>query len=331
MFAFASYRQQARDPAMVIWPTFKATEGGFSPKHRQLVLELLDSLIAAYPVDTDRIYLGGVSCAASEAWDTLALRPGFFAGALFWDGGRGTARPSAVGRVPSWIFGSAGSFVGGTADLAHSLRREGGFALFTRYDKPDHIEAIRAGLSNPAAVTWLLAQRLGQEPTSPFALVIEQPTSEPNLTTAATSLNLSGSARSSEGRLIRVIWENQTGKTAGLANGSYDWPASPVSLVADKTNVIAVTATLDTTWAPAFGGTTTFGDTISVFSTPVRLSLGMHGNDATLDWTGGVPPFTVQRAPTIDAAAWEDTLSNVTPPVRVSAAGPTQFHRVRGR
>lgn len=331
MFAFASYRQQARDPALVIWPTFKATEGGFSPKHRQLVLELLDSLIAAYPVDTNRIYLGGVSCGASEAWDTLAMRPGFFAGALFWDGGRGTARPSAVGPVPSWVFGSAGSFVGGTADLAHSLRQEGGFALFTRYEKPDHIEAIRAGLSNPASVTWLLAQRRGQEATSPLALVIEQPTSEPNLTTAATSLSLTGSARTSEGRLVRVTWENQAGRTGGIADGTHDWSASPVGLAAGKTNVIIVTATLDTTWAPAFGGITTFSDTISVFSTPVRLSLRVQGPDATLDWTGGVPPFTVQRAPTVDAAAWEDVFSNVTPPVTVPTPGPTQFYRVRGR
>jgi hypothetical protein len=98
-------------------------------------------------------------------------------------------------------------------------------------------------------------------------------------------------------------------------------PAVP--LAADKTNAIVVTATLDTTWAPAFGGTTTFSDTVSVFSTPVRLSLTRQGGD--------VLPFSLWTAPAVDATEWSLLEDNVTPPLTFPAPVGTQFYLLRGR
>ncbi len=137
------------------------------------------------------------------------------------------------------------------------------------------------------------------------------------------------------GNITAVSWENRANRFKGVASTDRQadatfWVANHIPLAADKTNVLVVAATLDTTWAPAFGGTTTFSDTLSVFSTPLRLTLKLQGNDAILDWTGGVPPFAVQRASAVDGP-WTEAVSDISPSVTVPAPSPTQFYRVTGR
>jgi len=74
MKVFASYRQQARDPAIVLWPTLRAGEGGWSIQYVQQATNLLDSLIAQFNIDTNRLYVGGLSAGVSPAWHLLGLR-----------------------------------------------------------------------------------------------------------------------------------------------------------------------------------------------------------------------------------------------------------------
>ena len=67
------------------------------------------------------------------------------------------------------------------------------------------------------------------------------------------------------------------------------------------TNHVVVTAAT-TSWAPAFGGRTTFNDTLAVVvSLPLR---------ATLNWTGGAPPYRVQRATDLTSGDWMDFAKN---------------------
>jgi hypothetical protein len=68
-----------------------------------------------------------------------------------------------------------------------------------------------------------------------------------------------------------------------------------------------------------------------VFSTPVRMKLEPRNQQAILDWTGGVPPFSVQGVSRLDTAVWNEVFPNARPPVTVPAPGPTQFYRVTGR
>jgi hypothetical protein len=66
------------------------------------------------------------------------------------------------------------------------------------------------------------------------------------------------------------------------------WNAMGIPLQANRTNLVIVTATT-TSWAPAFGGNTTFNDTLAVVSLPMgamRATLALQGSGATLNWTG---------------------------------------------
>ena len=134
------------------------------------------------------------------------------------------------------------------------------------------------------------------------------------LPTGATNLNLAGSAAALGRDVIRVTWTNFANNAKGVASGTNVWSVTNIPLVANKTNVVVVVGTT-TSWAPAFGGNTTFNDTLTVIQSPIRATLTLQGTEAILNWTGGGPPYRVQRATDLAAGDWTDFLTNATPPV----------------
>jgi hypothetical protein len=90
-----------------------------------------------------------------------------------------------------------------------------------------------------------------------------------------------------------------------------------IPLQAAKTNIVVVTATT-TSWAPALGGNTTFNGILSVVPLPLLVTLTVQGSGATLNWTGGVPPYRVQRATDLTSGDWIDVLTEAVPPVTLT-------------
>ena len=63
--------------------------------------------MAAFSVDTNRVYVMGFSEGAHAAWDLLRLRPGLFAAAALADGWKGTAPPASIKDVPMRVWHAA--------------------------------------------------------------------------------------------------------------------------------------------------------------------------------------------------------------------------------
>ena len=118
-------------------------------------------------------------------------------------------------------------------------------------------------MMTPAVHDWLLAQRRGVASTAEPILSITSPTAEPTYASGVVTLSLAGSAEALGQNISRVAWENITTGGTGVASGSNLWSVTGVPLVPPGTNFIRVTATT-TSWAPAFGGNTTFSDTLTV-------------------------------------------------------------------
>lgn len=336
--AVTSYRQQATDPVIMVWPTLKTTDSDWSSTVLRQVLDLLDALQTEYNVDPQRIYVGGYSLGVAGVWNLLGLRPDLFAGALVWAGGAGNAPAQSIKGVPLWAFLARDDEfgVGSAQNLIASLREAGGHPLYSEFKTGGHEGPMRVASCSPVVLNWLFAQRRGQPPAPPFAVEVAGPNGPPPTVTGAPSVNLAGTARAMAGNITAVSWENRANRIKGVAStdrhaDTTSWVADHIPLAAGKTNVLIVVATLDTTWAPAFGGNTTFSDTVSVFSTPVRLSLTLSGGEAILDWSGGVPPFSVEVAPAVHGTAWSLLGENVTPPLTVPAPNGTQFYRVGGQ
>ncbi len=141
---------------------------------------------------------------------------------------------------------------------------------------------------------------------------------------------LAGSAAALGQSVTGVFWTNFANNAKGVASGTNIWNVTNIPLVANRTNVVAVVATT-TSWVPAYGGNTTFDDTLTVVCYPIRATLVLQGAEAILNWTGGGPPYRVQRATDLAVGDWTDYLTDTTPPVTLSLAGQAGFYRILGQ
>jgi poly(3-hydroxybutyrate) depolymerase len=332
--AIASYRQQVRDPAIVVWPTLRA--GQSTPWPVQYVWQatnLLDSLIGRFNVDTNRIYVVGTSMGVAPAWDFAGLRPGFVAGGILTVGRQGSTPASALKDVPFWASCARNDEYNALPEvqsLVNSLRSAGGNPRYTEYSTGGHLAGGVMGMMTPTVIDWLLAQRRGVIPTCEPILAITNPTPQAVLFTGATNLNLTGSASALGRDVTRVTWTNFANNAKGVASGTNAWSVTNIPLFANKTNVIAVVATT-TSWAPAFGGNTTFSDSLTVIQSPIRATLAVQGTEVILNWMGGAPPYRVQRATDLAVGDWTDYQTDATPPVSLPLTGQAGFYRIVGK
>jgi predicted esterase len=332
---FASYRQQVANPMIEVWPARRAGDASVSwnDDYLRLVSGMLDTLISEFNVDTNRLYVSGYSEGVHAAWDMVGLRPGFFAAASVAAGWQGSTPAASLKDVPFWVWcarNDSSGQLGNTRSLISALRRIGGNPIYTEYASGAHIPAICMGASSPAYVDWLLGQRRGLASTNEPLLCITNPTGEAVCVTGGTNLNLAGCAQALGQAVTSLSWENTANGRTGVAAGSNLWSATGIPLVANQTNLILVTATT-TSWAPVYGGSTTFHDTLTVFSSPLRMSLKVQGQNAILSWTGGGGPYSILRATDLKQCEWTTVVTNAVSPAAVTLESAAAFFRVAGQ
>ena len=330
----ASYQIQAVDPVILVWPTRRAGDSSWTPQYLRQVSGLLDKLLTdpKRKIDPNRVYLGGGSAGVPAVWDLIGMRPGFFAGAFLAAGSQGSTSVASIKDVPVWAWCAADDgLVGSTRSLVRALRQAGGNPIYTEYNTGGHNDGIGMGLVTPAIIEWMGAQRLGMPSTAEPLLSITSPTSESSFTTGALSLILAGSAEALGQSVTEMGWENTANDKEGVARGANTWSTtSSIPLSADKTNVIIVTATT-TSWSFGYGGSTTFSDTLTVVSSPIRATLTWQAPDAVLNWSGGGPPYSVQSASDLFTGDWTEILIDAVPPVILQLDGNAGFYRVVGQ
>ena len=70
-------------------------------------LALVDSLVKEFPIDTNRLYITGLSMGGYGTWDVLARHPGKFAAAIPLCGGSDTSKAPLIKNTPVWTFHGA--------------------------------------------------------------------------------------------------------------------------------------------------------------------------------------------------------------------------------
>jgi predicted esterase len=331
---FASYRQQQRDPAFVLWPTLRAGNG--APRgslYLRQMTNLLADFTSRFNIDTNRVYVGGFSSGDVDAWDTVGLRPGFYAAFLLFAAGDSASTPAWVIKdVPLWSFCAQNDEywnLPGAQSAIRSLRLAGGNPIYTEYVTGGHRGSFLMGLSTPAMVDWLLAQRRGVALTNEPLLAITHPTPQAVLFTGAINFNLAGSAGALGQSVTKVAWQNTANNRTGTATGTNTWSVSALPLLASRTNLIIVTGTTSS-WAPAFGGNTTFNDILTVIQSPIRARLTLEGTDGILSWSGGGPPYSVQMATGLASAVFQTIAGPMTNTTwLVTPTNMAAFYRVQ--
>jgi len=324
-----SYARQSADPIIAVYVTRQAGStnwNGYAP----VVAELIPRLQTNFSVDPDRIYVVGESAGGKAAVDLVTLSPTTYAAFVICDGTGDNATVSAISGVPLWAVWSQGdTVVTGTPSWVQAFRRAGGKAVFTQFVTPAHSNSIFMGLSLPPLVDWLFARKRGVPTTNEPQVSITTPTHDAIHKTSDTAVSLAGTA-SAFGRIVTAVaWENATTGATGNASGTESWSTSAIPLASGRSSLLLATATIGTSWAPAYGGGTTFNDTLLV-TAPFDAAIVPQGtSSALLSWTGGYAPFRVQSS--VDLISWTDLRTNVTSPVSVSLSGPRLFFRVVGQ
>jgi poly(3-hydroxybutyrate) depolymerase len=246
---FVSPANQAKHPCFMAAPQCPPDGVWVDTTRRRQLRELVSMLQASYSLDSERLYVTGLSVGGSGVWDSLTQNPDLFAAGIPIAGNVSfsTQILSLISHITNstvWAFGAADDEVFNARDtdnLINRFRNSGGAAIYTRYFKGGH--AIwNPAYATPGLVDWLMAQRKGSE-LSKSAITITSPAEASNFTTTQTNIHLAGVASSIAGPITNVVWTNILTHASGVAPGSTNWSFESVPLSPNATNILIVTCT----------------------------------------------------------------------------------------
>ncbi len=167
---FATPENMSRYPAYVIapqcpndksWAPFD--ERGKDPeatRPMQLVMGLIRKMMEGGRIDTNRIYITGLSMGGFGTFDALQRYPGLFAAAVPVCGGGDITKANKIAKTPVWIFqGAEDQSVApkyGT-DMLRALVQTGAKPGFTQYPEVGHFSWI-AAYSDAMMMAWMFRQ-----------------------------------------------------------------------------------------------------------------------------------------------------------------------------
>jgi predicted peptidase len=145
-------------PFIVVSPQCPAEYLGWDTDELKL---LLDEIIETYPVDTNRIYITGLSMGGFGTWDMAIKYPEYFAAAIPVCGGGNSLRVCRMKDVPVWAFhGQLDDIVplSKSEEMIEKLQSCGGDARLTVYPEANH-DSWTTTYENPEIYNWLLNHR----------------------------------------------------------------------------------------------------------------------------------------------------------------------------
>ncbi|NQT24185.1 T9SS type A sorting domain-containing protein [candidate division KSB1 bacterium] len=154
-FSWSDSANQAQWPCFVVAPQCPVNErwadqdwstGSYSVETTPIsneavtVMDLLDSLIVEFSVDTNRIYITGLSMGGYGTWDLISRFPHFFAAAIPMSGGGDSTVVDRFAHLPIWDFHGENDStvpVSGSRDMVTALERIGRRCVYTHCHEGD--------------------------------------------------------------------------------------------------------------------------------------------------------------------------------------------------
>ncbi|MEO7046808.1 MAG: prolyl oligopeptidase family serine peptidase [Ferruginibacter sp.] len=174
---FATDQNMMLHPALVVapqcpknmeWANFSKKEGSTErhllptpSKPMELLMELIKQLIKTMPVDTNRIYITGLSMGGYGTYDAIVRYPGVFAAAMPVCGGGDVSKAASIAHLPLWIIlGAEDPAVSplNSLEMLQALTAAGAHPGFTQYPEVGHFSWLGA-YSDPLMLEWLFRQK----------------------------------------------------------------------------------------------------------------------------------------------------------------------------
>lgn len=173
---FATDKNMVAHPAIVIapqcplnqsWSSFTRTPNSTKmdlqstpSKPMQLLMALIKQTISKMPVDTNRIYITGLSMGGYGTFDAIERYPNLFAAALPVCGGGDVSKAATIAHIPIWMFHGAEDpavSVDNSGEMTISLMKAGAHPGLTIYPETGHFSWL-AAYSDEHMMDWLFRQ-----------------------------------------------------------------------------------------------------------------------------------------------------------------------------
>jgi predicted peptidase len=154
-----------RFPAIVVFPQASGRIGWSAHRGLLHVMEVLEKVMQDYPVDTNRIYVTGLSMGGWGAWELAERFPNFFAAvvpiAAAKEPDEGTKNLS---RIPIYAFHGTNDFiceVECTRAMVKEIQKLGNKTIqYVEFPDAGHKEAWEIAYRRPDFASWLFQQSL---------------------------------------------------------------------------------------------------------------------------------------------------------------------------
>mgnify|MGYP006278038217 CR=1 FL=1 len=153
--SWADSTNQAEHPCFVVAPQCpkdnRWADADWSPGFHRIsqvpvgnevltVMDLVDSLVQEFPVDTNRLYITGLSMGGQGTWDILARYPAKFTAAIPMSGGGDSTRALQMKHIPMWIFHGENDNtvpVSASRQMVEAMENQGLTAVYTHCHEGD--------------------------------------------------------------------------------------------------------------------------------------------------------------------------------------------------
>jgi predicted peptidase len=130
-------------------------------KPLKMTMEVLDQIIDNFSVDTNRIYITGMSMGGFGTWDAIARWPDRFAAAVPVCGGGAPATAERIAHIPIWAtHGADDPTVPAemSRQMIEAIRVAGGSPGYTEYPNVGHFSWLHT-YSDEFLISWMFSQR----------------------------------------------------------------------------------------------------------------------------------------------------------------------------
>lgn len=173
---FATDENMMRHPALVIapqcpekisWSNFSREKNSLDirllptpARPMELLIGLIHQLIKTLPVDSNRIYITGLSMGGFGTFDAIERYPNLFAAAVPVCGGGDPSKAASIAHIPIWMYHGAEDPAvnpGYSVNMLQALIKAGAHPGYTQYPESGHFSWLGA-YSDPLMMEWLFRQ-----------------------------------------------------------------------------------------------------------------------------------------------------------------------------
>ncbi len=152
-------------PFIIVSPQCPTGKSWTDPSEVQVLISLLDDIVANYDVDESRVYLTGLSMGGFGTWALGSSCPERFAAMVPICGGGDSRMARRLRDVPIWVFHGAKDNtvpLARSAEMVEAVKAAGGDIEFTVYPEAGH-DSWTETYDNPELYEWLLSHHKGDE------------------------------------------------------------------------------------------------------------------------------------------------------------------------